>query len=104
MRDALDRAPAGTPVAAAASPQRKIVEAGPRHGGADRFMTEATLITETSTPALDARSKALRRVVVETIVKAGRGHLGPAMSLIEIMRVLYDDILRGGGREPRWPK
>jgi len=60
-------------------------------------------MVEMSSPSLDARSKALRRMVVETVVKAGRGHLGPALSLIEIMRVLYDDILRVRPHEPFWP-
>ena len=67
-------------------------------------MTTATLARDVSTPPLDARSKALRRMVVDTVVKAGRGHVGPAMSLIEIMRVLYDDILRVRPHEPLWPE
>jgi transketolase len=54
------------------------------------------------TPPLDDRSKALRRTVIATVTAAGRGHLGPAMSLIEIMRVLYDDILRVRPHEPQW--
>ena len=32
-----------------------------------------------------------------------RGHVGSSMSLIEIMRVLYDDILRYRADEPKWP-
>jgi transketolase len=67
-------------------------------------MTSAALDVRTATPPLDARSKALRRMVVETVVAAGRGHLGPAMSLVEILRVLYDDILRIRPQEPRWPE
>lgn len=66
-------------------------------------MTAVNKAIERGSPPLDARSKALRRTVVETVVKAGRGHLGPAMSLIEIMRVLYDDILRVRPQEPLWP-
>jgi len=56
------------------------------------------------TPPLDARSKALRRMVCETVAVAGRGHLGPALSLIEILRVLYDDVLRVRPQEPGWPE
>ncbi len=52
--------------------------------------------------ALDERSIYLRRLVIEAIVKAGRGHLGPAMSLLEILRVLYDDILRYRSDDPNW--
>ena len=60
------------------------------------------MAVQAGSPPLDARSKALRNAVVDSIVQAGRGHLGPAMSLIEIMRVLYDDILRVRPEEPRW--
>lgn len=65
-------------------------------------MTAAILAREIASPSLDARSKALRRMVVDAVVKAGRGHLGSAMSLIEIMRVLYDDILQVRPHEPLW--
>lgn len=43
---------------------------------------------------LDARSKYLRRLVVEGVVGGGQGHLASSLSLIEIVRVLYDTILR----------
>jgi transketolase len=33
---------------------------------------------------------------------AGRGHLGSAFSLVEILRVLYDDVLRYDPRNPKW--
>ncbi len=51
---------------------------------------------------LDERSLYLRRLVVRAIVNGGRGHVGPALSLIEIMRVLFDDILRVRPGEPNW--
>ncbi len=52
--------------------------------------------------AMDPRSKALRRTIVETMGAAGRGHLGPAFSLVEIMRVLYDDVLSHDPSDPGW--
>ena len=54
-------------------------------------------------PALDERSKYLRRLVVRALDKGQRGHIGSSMSLIEIMRVLYDDILTYRPEEPKWP-
>lgn len=45
----------------------------------------------------------LRRLVVRALVNGGRGHVGSAMSLIEIMRVLYDDVLNVRPDEPAWP-
>ena len=53
---------------------------------------------------LDERSKALRRTIVEILRSARRGHLGAAVSAIEILRVLYDDVLRFDARKPRWPQ
>jgi transketolase len=54
-------------------------------------------------PVLDERSKALRRLVVRALEGGERGHVGSSMSLIEIMRVLYDDVLRFRPSEPKWP-
>src|SRR5580704_22819 len=55
-----------------------------------------------ATPALDERSKHLRRLAVRTLHGGERGHVGSSMSLIEIMRVLYDDVLRYRPAEPKW--
>ena len=52
--------------------------------------------------ALDERSRHLRRLIFRAIEKGGRGHIGPALSLVEIIRVLYDDLLRYRPEEPRW--
>jgi transketolase len=53
---------------------------------------------------LDERSLYLRRQVVKIFECSQRGHLGATYSLIEILRVLYDDILRFDIRNPRWDK
>ncbi|GIX46865.1 MAG: transketolase [Candidatus Tectimicrobiota bacterium] len=59
----------------------------------------------TAEPAvpLDARSLALRRLIVRTFVAGGRGHLASALSLVEILRVLYDDVLCYAPQDPKWP-
>ena len=49
---------------------------------------------------LDKRSVYLRSLVVECLFGGGRGHMGSAMSLIEILRVLYDDILKYNPKKP----
>jgi transketolase N-terminal domain/subunit len=54
------------------------------------------------TPPLDARSRALRRVILETFQAGGRGHLGSAFSLVEMLRVLYDQVLAFDPARPRW--
>lgn len=55
-----------------------------------------------NSPPLDDRSKLLRRYVVQALEGGGRGHIGSSMSLIEMMRVLYDDILRHRPDDPKW--
>lgn len=52
---------------------------------------------------LDARSRHLRRLIFRAIEKGGRGHIGAALSLVEIIRVLYDDFVRHDPANPRWP-
>lgn len=52
---------------------------------------------------LDARSLDLRRRILQVLGAAGRGHLGPALSIVEILRVLFDDVLRYRPEDPRWP-
>jgi transketolase len=42
---------------------------------------------------LDARSKYLRRQIIRALEGGGRGHVGPSFSMVEIMRVLYDDVI-----------
>ena len=54
------------------------------------------------TPALDDRSKELRRLIVRGLEGGRRGHVGSSMSLVEILRVLYDDVLRYRPSEPKW--
>ena len=52
------------------------------------------------TPPLDQRSIYLRRLVVRALEGGGRGHIGSSLSLIEIMRVLYDEVLRYRPTDP----
>ncbi len=62
-----------------------------------------TLATRQSgSPPLDERSRYLRRLAVRCLDKGERGHIGSTMSLIEILRVLYDDVLRFRPAEPMW--
>ena len=50
---------------------------------------------------LDNRSKYLRQLIVQALVGGGRGHMGSAMSLVEILRVLYDDFINIDPKNPR---
>ncbi|HXC26663.1 MAG TPA: transketolase [Stellaceae bacterium] len=51
---------------------------------------------------LDERSIYLRRLVVRALDGGKRGHVGSSLSPLEIMRVLYDDILRYRAEDPAW--
>lgn len=53
---------------------------------------------------MDARSKYLRRIIVSALEGGRRGHLGSSMSMVEILRVLYDSFLRFRPDEPQWPE
>jgi transketolase len=64
---------------------------------------EAVQPLKPAPPPLDERSKYLRRLVVRALAGGERGHVGSSMSLVEIVRVLYDDVLRYRAGEPKWP-
>lgn len=55
----------------------------------------------TKTP-LDKRSKDLRKKIIQVLQAGRRGHVGASLSLVEIMRVLYDDILKYDPRNSKW--
>ena len=50
---------------------------------------------------LDNRSKYLRQLIVQALVGGGRGHMGSAMSLVEILRVLYDEFINIDPKNPK---
>jgi len=51
---------------------------------------------------LDSRSIELRLLILRALQGGQRGHVGPALSLVEIFRVLYDDVLKFKANEPQW--
>ena len=51
---------------------------------------------------LDGRSVALRGRIIDSIESSRRGHIASAFSLLEIVRVLYDDVLRYDAARPDW--
>lgn len=53
---------------------------------------------------MDLRSKHLRRLIVEALEGGGRGHIGASLSLVEILRVLYDSYLSFNAPNPYWPQ
>ena len=57
---------------------------------------------QSSLTSIDQKSKSLRRTIVRVFELCGRGHVGATFSLIEILRVLYDDILKYDAKNPHW--
>jgi transketolase len=51
----------------------------------------------------DLPSKIIRRLIISMVEVEKRGHIGPAMSLVEMLRVLYDSFLRYRANDPLWP-
>jgi transketolase len=62
----------------------------------------ATKTAPINTTPIDERSRALRVQIVKAIKAGNRGHVGSSFSLVEIFRVLYDDVLRYDPSNPRW--
>ncbi len=52
---------------------------------------------------LDSRSRYLRNLAITTLEGGSRGHVGSTFSLIEIMRVLFDDVMTFDPKEPNMP-
>ncbi|MBF0415958.1 MAG: transketolase [Magnetococcales bacterium] len=52
---------------------------------------------------MDSRSLHLRRLVARALEGGTRGHLGSALSLVEILRVLYDHVLHVHPQNPTRP-
>ena len=52
---------------------------------------------------MDQRSKQLRKLIVRGLEGGGRGHIGSSMSLVEIMRVLFDSYLHFNPSDATWP-
>ncbi len=52
---------------------------------------------------LDERSRYLRTLAIDTLEGGSRGHVGSSMSLIEILRVLYDDVMSFDPSDPGRP-
>ena len=53
--------------------------------------------------ALRAKAAALRLTAFETAVRAGKGHIPPALSWADIAAVLFYDVLRLDPMRPDWP-
>jgi len=51
---------------------------------------------------MDLRSKHLRKLIVNALEGGGRGHIGASLSLVEILRVLYDSFLHFSAKNPKW--
>ncbi|MFB0566227.1 MAG: transketolase [Candidatus Aminicenantaceae bacterium] len=52
---------------------------------------------------MDKRSIELRKTMVRVLGASRRGHLGSALSTVEILRMLYDEVLRYDPKNPKWP-
>ena len=51
---------------------------------------------------LDEKSIYLRSLIIKAIIGGGRGHIGPALSMVEIIRVLYDNFMKFKSNNIKW--
>lgn len=51
---------------------------------------------------VDTSGKELRKIILEAANNAGRGHIGPALSILEIIRCLYDSVLVHDPKNPNF--
>ncbi len=51
---------------------------------------------------LDQRSRQLREQMIRVMEKGKRGHLPSAFSMTEVLRILYDEVLRYNPADPVW--
>ncbi len=51
---------------------------------------------------LDQRSQELRQRIIKVVENGKRGHLPSAFSIVEILRLLYDEILHYNSANPAW--
>lgn len=65
-------------------------------------MSDKFLFRYSTTPPLDKRSINIRSLIVRGFEGGKRGHIGSSMSLVEILRVLYDDIMNFDPKNPMW--
>lgn len=49
-----------------------------------------------------AQGRKVRKTIAEMVIAAGRGHVGSAFSLVEMLLVLYREFLRVDPGNPRW--
>jgi len=52
---------------------------------------------------LDLKSKEFRKRILQIVECSRRGHIGSAFSIVEIVRVLYEEVLRLDPGNPLWP-
>ncbi len=65
-------------------------------------MSDNFLIRYSSSPPLDERSIYIRSLILQGFEGGKRGHIGSSMSLVEMIRVLYDDIMNFDPKNPMW--
>ena len=53
---------------------------------------------------LEARAKDIRILTIDAIGYLGGGHIGGALSVVEVLTVLYERHLRHDPARPRWPE
>lgn len=62
------------------------------------------MLTEMELKKLQEETVELRKEAIKMAVRAGTGHLGPALSLIDILWILYSRVMKYDPQKPDWPE
>ena len=65
--------------------------------------SESSVGSKRLSSPMDEKSRSHRRTILDILRRAGRGHIGSAFSVLEIVRVLYEDVLHVDPSKPGWP-
>jgi transketolase len=60
--------------------------------------------SQSTAAALDTQGRADRKRILQILERSGRGHVGAAFSAMEIVRVLYEDVLQVDPTRPEAPE
>ncbi|MDH7500728.1 MAG: transketolase, partial [candidate division NC10 bacterium] len=62
------------------------------------------MISQGSSPTLEERARIIRAHVIRMVYAAQSGHIGPSLSIADLLAVLYFQVMRIDPRNPRWPE
>lgn len=76
----------------------------PKSGSAIKEMMNVGCRRSLTQTEMEEKSKQLRKKILTMLYQAGSGHSGGSLSCIDILSVLYNQIMKHDPQEPNWPE